>query len=336
MGRRTPSFFNDLGAPILVIGTKKFKCIGASPPFDHPHIYLDMGNDGEIVCPYCSTLFRYNASVGDLDASPIFEPQVQNIQQPPPTSVSEGLTAPNALIKARNLARRTLRRVTDSRIVRFFIWYFLLLIIEAPIAKLFEFIAELSPEWLQKVGEFQKDFVMAVDQLQPWRLYEVYISQPVPDTISQNLVLFLELFRARQTISQLVGSPDKFVGVLSAVGFIASLISSWYLMVMRPARRHDAAGYLLLWLVLGIPLSVVIFSMTFFLLKAMLGFGVWMLGRLVELAELYSTFAIFVALLFAARVRTEHAIVHWLEHLLDHIGKLRRRRGPEPWEDPVV
>ena len=30
-----------------------------TPPFDHPHVFLDMGDDDEKVCPYCSTLYRY-------------------------------------------------------------------------------------------------------------------------------------------------------------------------------------------------------------------------------------------------------------------------------------
>ena len=40
-------------------------CVGANPPFDHPHVFLDLGNDNEIICPYCSTLYRYAA---DLEA----------------------------------------------------------------------------------------------------------------------------------------------------------------------------------------------------------------------------------------------------------------------------
>jgi hypothetical protein len=39
-------------------------CVGATPPFDHPHIYIDMGDADETVCPYCSTRFVYDASLG--------------------------------------------------------------------------------------------------------------------------------------------------------------------------------------------------------------------------------------------------------------------------------
>ncbi len=57
-----PHFQNDAGHQVIEIGVKEFMCVGANPPFDHPHVYLDMGDENEIVCPYCSTLYRYNAS----------------------------------------------------------------------------------------------------------------------------------------------------------------------------------------------------------------------------------------------------------------------------------
>lgn len=52
-----PHFANDEGVEKICIGVKEFKCMGARPPFDHPHVYLDMGSDSQIVCPYCSTLY---------------------------------------------------------------------------------------------------------------------------------------------------------------------------------------------------------------------------------------------------------------------------------------
>jgi hypothetical protein len=36
----------------------------------HPHIYLKIGDAGEIVCPYCSTLFRFDPSLGANEADP--------------------------------------------------------------------------------------------------------------------------------------------------------------------------------------------------------------------------------------------------------------------------
>jgi uncharacterized Zn-finger protein len=59
-----PHFQNEAGHALIEIGVKEFKCVGAKPPFDHPHVYLDMGEDNEIVCPYCSTLYRYDPTLG--------------------------------------------------------------------------------------------------------------------------------------------------------------------------------------------------------------------------------------------------------------------------------
>jgi uncharacterized Zn-finger protein len=59
-----PHFHNEPGVPVIYVGAKEIKCIGAKPPFDHPHVFLDMGADGEIICPYCSTLYRYKAELG--------------------------------------------------------------------------------------------------------------------------------------------------------------------------------------------------------------------------------------------------------------------------------
>src|SRR6516165_6529668 len=46
-----PHFHNDLGVQVIKIGTKKFMCMGALPPQDHPHVFCDMGEDVEYVCP---------------------------------------------------------------------------------------------------------------------------------------------------------------------------------------------------------------------------------------------------------------------------------------------
>ena len=66
----TPYFHNDVGARLVEVGAREFMCMGAKPPFDHPHIYLDMGGDDEIVCGYCSTLFKHNASLKATQAIP--------------------------------------------------------------------------------------------------------------------------------------------------------------------------------------------------------------------------------------------------------------------------
>ncbi|MGH6907865.1 MAG: zinc-finger domain-containing protein [Aestuariivirga sp.] len=66
----TPHFHNDMGLSAIEIGAREFMCIGARPPFDHPHVFLDMGEANEIVCPYCSTLYKFNASLGAAEANP--------------------------------------------------------------------------------------------------------------------------------------------------------------------------------------------------------------------------------------------------------------------------
>ncbi len=57
---RTPHYHNTAGHRIIEISAREFMCIGAIPPYDHPHVFLDMGDDEEMVCPYCSTLYRFN------------------------------------------------------------------------------------------------------------------------------------------------------------------------------------------------------------------------------------------------------------------------------------
>jgi len=59
----TPHFHNQPGLRKIRTGAKEFMCIGALPPFDHPHIYIDMGGDPEAICPYCATLYVYDPSL---------------------------------------------------------------------------------------------------------------------------------------------------------------------------------------------------------------------------------------------------------------------------------
>jgi len=59
----TPHFHNQPGLASIRVGAREFTCIGALPPFDHPHIYIDMGGDSETICPYCSTRYIFDASL---------------------------------------------------------------------------------------------------------------------------------------------------------------------------------------------------------------------------------------------------------------------------------
>ena len=65
-----PHFQNDAGVASIEIGVKEFMCCGASSPYDHPHVYLDMGSDNEIICPYCSTVYRYASDLKAYDTRP--------------------------------------------------------------------------------------------------------------------------------------------------------------------------------------------------------------------------------------------------------------------------
>ena len=66
----TPHFANDHGVDKVLVGVHELQCMGARPPYDHPHVYLDMGTDTQIMCPYCSTLFIYDERLGEGDTEP--------------------------------------------------------------------------------------------------------------------------------------------------------------------------------------------------------------------------------------------------------------------------
>lgn len=65
-----PHFANDLGVERIFIGVTEFKCMGTRAPHDHPHVYLDMGADSQILCPYCSTLYVHDERLGAAETQP--------------------------------------------------------------------------------------------------------------------------------------------------------------------------------------------------------------------------------------------------------------------------
>ncbi len=69
-GEGTPKFTNDAGVAQIRIGVREFECVGATPPYDHPHVYLDMGRGTELICPYCSTLYKFDAGLKPGEAVP--------------------------------------------------------------------------------------------------------------------------------------------------------------------------------------------------------------------------------------------------------------------------
>jgi uncharacterized Zn-finger protein len=80
----TPHFHNQPGVPQVRIGAKEFMCVGALPPLDHPHIFIDMGADEDAICPYCSTHYVYDASLngGCEPAECIFKPSTESGAEP--------------------------------------------------------------------------------------------------------------------------------------------------------------------------------------------------------------------------------------------------------------
>ena len=62
----TPHFHNQPGLPAIKVRARQFMCVGALPPFDHPHIFIDMGRESDIVCSYCSTRFVYESTLKAL------------------------------------------------------------------------------------------------------------------------------------------------------------------------------------------------------------------------------------------------------------------------------
>jgi uncharacterized Zn-finger protein len=63
-------FRNDRCVPEICIGVREFKCIGVSPPQDHPQVYIDTGEVDKILRPYCATLFRCDPRLGPREADP--------------------------------------------------------------------------------------------------------------------------------------------------------------------------------------------------------------------------------------------------------------------------
>ncbi len=69
----TPHFHNEPGLPSVKVAVKEFMCTGALPPFDHPHVFIDMGHSEDAICPYCSTHYLHQASLATLCEPPVCE-----------------------------------------------------------------------------------------------------------------------------------------------------------------------------------------------------------------------------------------------------------------------
>ncbi|HUK07789.1 MAG TPA: zinc-finger domain-containing protein [Stellaceae bacterium] len=70
LGEAYAKFRNDDGVAEIRIGVREFNCIGVTPPHDHPHVYLNMGETDTILCPYCVTRFRFDPSLTPSQSDP--------------------------------------------------------------------------------------------------------------------------------------------------------------------------------------------------------------------------------------------------------------------------
>lgn len=68
--RTVPHLANDRGAEKIFVGVTELQCMGARSPHDHPHVYLDMGADSQILCPYCSTLYVHDPRLNAHESDP--------------------------------------------------------------------------------------------------------------------------------------------------------------------------------------------------------------------------------------------------------------------------
>ncbi|MEK4031865.1 zinc-finger domain-containing protein [Methylocystis sp. IM2] len=88
--RAIPHFRNELGVSRIAVGVKKFMCLGASPPNDHPDVFLDMGAATQIICPYCDTVYSFDPQLGERCDPPqcadLVEPRNDRDE---PTAVSQ-------------------------------------------------------------------------------------------------------------------------------------------------------------------------------------------------------------------------------------------------------
>lgn len=69
-GGHVPHIANDRGVEKIFVGVKEFQCMGARAPFDHPHVFLDMGTDTQALCPYCSTLYLHDPRLQPDETDP--------------------------------------------------------------------------------------------------------------------------------------------------------------------------------------------------------------------------------------------------------------------------
>ncbi len=51
----------------IEVGSVKVACDGGKGPLGHPRVYLNMGDKGQIECPYCSRLYVLKPGAKETD-----------------------------------------------------------------------------------------------------------------------------------------------------------------------------------------------------------------------------------------------------------------------------
>ena len=54
----SPEIKKNQDENVELVSSKKVSCSGPDGPLGHPKVYLDMGDNESVVCPYCSKLFK--------------------------------------------------------------------------------------------------------------------------------------------------------------------------------------------------------------------------------------------------------------------------------------
>ena len=53
-----PDIKDNIKSNIEIVSSKKVSCDGGGGALGHPKVYLEMGDENKIICPYCSKLFK--------------------------------------------------------------------------------------------------------------------------------------------------------------------------------------------------------------------------------------------------------------------------------------
>ena len=70
MSVMVPSVEDDADGQVfesIDVATKRPACDGGGGALGHPRVYLNMGSQTQVTCPYCSRTFRWVAGLGSHD-----------------------------------------------------------------------------------------------------------------------------------------------------------------------------------------------------------------------------------------------------------------------------